>query len=113
MFSGVARTRQALRQMDCALIVGVAPLNHDSGKHKGNRAMGGGRTAGRCGLYMVTLVATRHNPVIREFYQRLLSKGKLKKMALVACMRKLLVILNAMIRDNKTWQVPVEARHVI
>jgi transposase len=56
---------------------------------------------------MATLVATRHNPVIRDFYQRLLEKGKLKKVALVACMRKLLVILNAMIRDNRTWQAPV------
>jgi len=56
---------------------------------------------------MATLVATRHNPVIREFYQRLLAKGKLKLVALVACMRKLLVILNAMIRDNKLWQEPV------
>jgi transposase len=55
---------------------------------------------------MATLVATRHNPVIREFYQRLLGKGKLKKVALVACMRKLLVILNAMLRDNKPWQAP-------
>jgi transposase len=66
----------------------------------------GGRTHVRCGLYMATLVATRHNPVIRDFYQRLLAKGRLKLVALVACMRKLLVILNAMIRDNKPWQVP-------
>jgi len=55
---------------------------------------------------MATLVATRHNPVIRDFYERLPAKGKLKKVALVACMQKLLVILNAMIRDNKAWQVP-------
>jgi transposase len=55
---------------------------------------------------MATLVATRHNPVIRQFYERLLAKGKLKQVALVACMRKLLVILNAMIRDNKSWQAP-------
>lgn len=89
-----------------ARLVGVAPINHDSGKHKGKRMIAGGRTSVRCGLYMATLVATRHNPVIREFYQRLLSRGKLKKVALVACMRKLLVILNAMIRDNKTWQAP-------
>jgi transposase len=76
-----------------ARLVGVAPINHDSGKHKGKRMIAGGRTSICCGLYMSTLVATRHNPVIRDFYQHLLAKGKLKKVALVACMRKLLVIL--------------------
>jgi transposase len=95
-----------LSDKQIARLVGVAPINHDSGKHKGKRMIAGGRTSMRCGLYMATLVATRHNPVIRDFYERLLAKGKLKKVALVACMRKLLVILNAMIRDNKTWQVP-------
>jgi transposase len=93
-----------LSDKQIARLVGVAPINHDSGKHKGKRMIQGGRTSIRCGLYMATLVATRHNPVIRDFYQRLLEKGKLKKVALVACMRKLLVILNAMIRDNRTWQ---------
>lgn len=95
-----------LSDKQIARLVGVAPINHDSGKHKGKRMIQGGRTSVRCGLYMATLVATRHNPVIRDFYQRLLEKGKLKKVALVACMRKLLVILNAMIRNNQTWQVP-------
>jgi transposase len=95
-----------LSDKQIARLVGVAPINHDSGKHKGKRMIQGGRTAIRCGLYMATLVATQHNPVIREFYQRLLEKGKLKKVALVACMRKLLVILNAMIRNNQTWQDP-------
>lgn len=95
-----------LNEKQIARLVGVAPLNHDSGKHKGKRMIAGGRTRVRCGLYMATLVATRFNPVIRDFYQRLIAKGKLKPVALVACMRKLLVILNAMIRDNKTWQVP-------
>lgn len=95
-----------LSEKQIARLVGVAPINHDSGKHKGKRMIAGGRTRVRCGLYMATLVATRHNPVIRDFYQRLLSKGKLKLVALVACMRKLLVILNAMIRDNKLWQAP-------
>jgi transposase len=89
-----------------ARLVGVAPINHDSGKHKGKRMISGGRTSVRCGLYMATLVAIRHNPVIQQFYERLLANGKLKKVALVACMRKLLVILNAMIRDNKSWQAP-------
>jgi transposase len=96
-----------LTDKQIARLVGVAPINHDSGKHKGKRMIQGGRTSIRCGLYMATLVATRHNPVIRDFYQRLLEKGKLKKVALVACMRKLLVILNAMLRDNRTWQAPV------
>lgn len=95
-----------LTDKQIARLVGVAPINHDSGKHKGKRMIAGGRTRVRCGLYMATLVATRHNPVIRDFYDRLLAKGKLKMVALVACMRKLLVILNAMIRDNKTWQAP-------
>ena len=93
-----------LSEKQIARLVGVAPLNHDSGKHKGKRMIAGGRTSVRCGLYMATLVAIRHNPVIQKFYARLLANGKLKKVALVACMRKLLVILNAMIRDNKTWQ---------
>jgi transposase len=93
-----------LSDKQIARLVGVAPINHDSGKHKGKRMIQGGRTSIRCGLYMATLVATRHNSVIRDFYQHRLEKGKLKKVALVACMRKLLVILNAMIRDNKTWQ---------
>lgn len=96
-----------LSDKQIARSVGVAPINHDSGKHRGKRMIQGGRTSVRCGLYMATLVATRHNPVIRDFYQRLLEKGKLKKVALVACMRKLLVILNAMIRDNRTWQAPI------
>lgn len=95
-----------LSDKQIARLVGVAPINHDSGKHQGKRTIAGGRTSIRCGLYMSTLVATRHNPVIRDFYQRLLARGKLKKVALVACMRKLLVILNAMIRDNQTWQAP-------
>lgn len=95
-----------LSEKQIARLVGVAPINHDSGKHKGKRMISGGRTSVRCGLYMATLVATRHNPVIRKFYQRLLANGKLKKVALVACMRKLLVILNAMIRSDQTWQVP-------
>lgn len=96
-----------LGEKQIARLVGVAPINHDSGKHKGKRMIAGGRTRVRGGLYMATLVATRHNPVIRDFYQRLLAKGKLKLVALVACMRKLLVILNAMIRDNQLWQDPV------
>jgi transposase len=95
-----------LSEKQIARLVGVAPINHDSGKHKGKRLISGGRTSVRCGLYMATLVAIRHNPVIQKFYERLLANGKLKKVALVACMRKLLVILNAMMRDNRSWQAP-------
>ena len=95
-----------LCEKQIARLVGVAPINHDSGKHKGKRMIARGRTSVRCGLYMATLVAIRHNRVIREFDERLVAKGKLKKVALVACMRKLLVILNAMIRTNQTWQAP-------
>jgi transposase len=96
-----------LSEKQIARLVGVAPLNHDSGQHKGKRLISGGRTRVRCGLYMATLVATRFNPVIRDFYQRLLAKGKPKSVALIACLRKLLVILNAMIRNNTLWQAPV------
>jgi transposase len=87
----------------CAL-VGVAPFNRDSGKMRGKRAVWGGRAHVRAALYMGALVAVRHNPVLREFYGRLLSAGKPKKVALVACMRKLLVILNALMRDSVPWR---------
>jgi transposase len=86
-----------------AMLVGIAPLNRDSGKMRGKRMIGGGRANVRSALYMATLVATRFNPVIRDFYHRLLEQGKLKKVALVACMRKLLGILNAMLREHKSW----------
>lgn len=87
-----------------AALVGVAPLNKDSGKMRGKRRVFGGRASVRRVLYMVALVATRTNPVIRSFYERLLARGKEKKVALTACMRKLLVILNAMVRNHKTWR---------
>jgi transposase len=86
-----------------AALVGVAPFNDDSGKHKGKRRIWGGRAEVRCVLYMATLVATRFNPVIKTFYDRLLQAGKPKKVALTACMRKLLIILNAILRDQKPW----------
>jgi len=89
-----------------AALVGVAPLADDSGALRGKRAIAGGRGAVRAVLYMATLVATRYNPVIKAFYQRLLTVGKPKKVALVACMRKLLTILNAMVRDHRPWSVP-------
>ena len=92
-----------LNRRQISALAGVAPYNHDSGRLKGKRCISGGRATLRTALYMATLVATRHNPVIQKFYQRLLGAGKLKKVALVACMRKLLTILNAMVKSNKPW----------
>ncbi len=85
-------------------LVGVAPLNRDSGQRQGKRTIFGGRAAVRQVLYMATLVAVRHNPVIRPFYDQLLKRGKPIKVALVACMHKLLIILNAMIKKGTDWQ---------
>ena len=89
----------------CAL-VGVAPFNRDSGQSRGKRVLWGGRAPVRATLYMGALAATRFNPVIKEFYERLLASGKPKKVALVACMRKLLSILNAVMRDRAIWRCP-------
>jgi len=94
-----------LNKREIARLVGLAPTNRDSGTMRGYRTTGGGRSHVRTGLFMATLVATRHNPVIKAFYQRLLKEGKKKMVALVACMRKLLVILNTMIKNNETWKV--------
>ena len=93
-----------LNRKQIAALVGVAPLARDSGTLRGKRIVWGGRAPVRAVLYMGTLVATRRNPVIRAFYRRLLAAGKAKKLALTACMRKLLTILNAMMRTNTTWQ---------
>lgn len=92
-----------LTRQQLAALVGVAPLNHDSGQHRGVRTIWGGRAHVRQALYMATLVATRHNCVIRVFYRRLLAAGKPKLVALVASMRKLLTILNAMIKSQQPW----------
>ena len=92
-----------LNRQKIAALVGVAPFNRDSGKQRGQRRIFGGRTSVRSVLYMATLSAIRHNPVIKEFYQRLLAKGKLKKVALTACMRKLLVIINTMVKSGQDW----------
>lgn len=97
-----------LGRLNCkeiAALVGVAPLNRDSGLFRGRRKVWGGRVQVRSALYMGALVATRHNPTIRAFYQRLLGAGKPKKVALTACMRKLLTILNAMARSSSHWQI--------
>src|SRR5215213_8784528 len=88
-----------------AALVGVAPMNYDSGKKRGYRKTKGGRSEVRSVLYMATLVATRWNPVIRAHYQQLLKRGKVKKVALTACMRKFLTILNAMMRDQQPFRM--------
>ena len=90
-------------------LVGVAPFNDDSGRRRGVRRIKGGRTSVRQALYMATIMAARFNPVIRTFYQHLLASGKRKKVALVACMHKLLTILNAMIRDMTPWKESLPA----
>jgi transposase len=87
-----------------AMLAGLAPLNCDSGKFKGRRRIWGGRASVRSGLYMATLAATRCNPAIKGFYQRLTAAGKCHKVAITACMRKLLIIVNAMLRDQTLWQ---------
>jgi len=87
-----------------AALVGVAPMNYDSGKKRGYRKTKGGRTSVRSILYMSTLVATRYNPIIQAQYQQLLKRGKVKKVALTACMRKFLTILNAMVRDQQPFR---------
>ena len=93
-----------LNRKKISALVGVAPFNRDSGTLRGKRTVWGGRSSVRRTLYMAALVASRHNPVIASFYRRLLAAGKPKKLALTACMRKLLTILNAMLRDRKPWQ---------
>ena len=92
-----------LNSRQVSALAGVAPYNHDSGRLKGKRCISGGRATLRSALYMATLAATRFNPVIRAFYQRLLAAGKPKKVALVACMRKLLTILNAIVKTGLPW----------
>lgn len=99
----------ALSRRQIASLVGVAPLNRDSGQQRGRRGIWGGRATVRAPLYMATVVATRRNPVIRAFYQRLRTAGKRPLVALVAAMRKLLTILNAMVKQQTPWQPrPVE-----
>lgn len=92
-----------LNRQEIAALVGVAPVNKDSGRKQGKRRVYGGRATVRSVLYMAALAAKRYNPRIKKFYDDLLRRGKEKKVALTACMRKLLVILNAMIRTNQNW----------
>lgn len=93
-----------------AALIGVAPMNKDSGRKIGRRRIVGGRAHIRATLYMAALSASRTNPVLRPFYQRLVNNGKEKKVALTACMRKLLTMLNAMMRDNKSWNPAIPAQ---
>lgn len=94
----------SLDRRQVAALAGVAPFNRDSGTLRGRRTVWGGRAPLRAALYMATLVATRHNPLIRTFYQRLCAAGKPKKVALTACMRKLLTVLNAMVKHHSPWR---------
>jgi transposase len=101
-----------LSRHQVAALVGVAPLNRDSGTLRGKRTVWGGRARLRAVLYMGALVATRHNPQLRDFYARLCAAGKPKKVALTACMRKLLTILNAVLRHGLPWRTPGTPRGV-
>jgi transposase len=92
-----------MNNKQAAALVGVAPINRDSGRFRGKRRIQGGRAGVRTTLYMATLSATQCNPVIKAFYQKLVAIGKHKKVALVACMRKFITMLNAMVRDNVEW----------
>jgi transposase len=94
----------SLNRREIASLTGVAPFNRDSGKLRGKRRIRGGRAHSRTALYLSAMVATRFNPDIKRFYERLLSAGKHKKVALTACIRKIVTALNAMIRDNSPWQ---------
>lgn len=112
-FTALARIPELgrLTRKQIAALIGVAPLAADSGTIRGKRLVWGGRADVRQPLYMATLAACRSNPVIRAFYHRLITRGKPPKVAIVACMRKLLTILNAMLRDNAPWQPdPLNAR---
>jgi len=95
-----------LTHKQIAALVGVAPLNRDSGSLRGRRITWGGRAVVRGTLYMSAVVAARHNPIIKTFCQRLQTAGKAPKVALVACMRKLLTILNAMVKHPTPWRLP-------
>lgn len=93
-----------------AKLIGLAPLNRDSGKHRGTRRIFGGRAQVRSALYMPTRAAIRFNPFIKALYERLKGAGKPEKVAVTACMRKMLIVLNAMVRTNTPWQPPTAAR---
>jgi len=93
----------ALTNKQAAALVGVAPINRDSGRSRGKRRIQGGRACVRTTLYMATLSAIQCNPIIKHFYQQLVAQGKHKKVAITACMRKFITMLNAMVRDQVAW----------
>jgi transposase len=93
----------ALKEKQIAALAGLAPFNCDSGKMKGRRMIWGGRQAVRTALYMATMSAVRSNPAIKKFYERLVKAGKARMVALTASMRKLIIIVNAMVRKNQPW----------
>ena len=99
-----------LNEKQIAALVGLAPFNRDSGSLRGRRRVWGGRARVRTALYMAALVGTRRNPILKAFYGRLRDAGKPAKVALVACMRKLLIIVNAMVRDGRAWDAAYTAR---
>ena len=94
----------SLNRRQIAALTGVAPFNRDSGTVRGKRRIRGGRAHSRTALYLSAMVAIRYNPDIKRFYERLLGTGKHKKVALTACIRKIVTALNAMLRDNRPWQ---------
>ncbi len=100
-----------LGRRQIAALTGVAPHAHESGQFKGRRMIWGGRATVRRTLYMAMLTATRFNPLVAPFYRRLLARGKSKKLAYIACARKLLVILNAMFRDHTAWNPTLDSQH--
>jgi transposase len=97
-----------LTHKQIAALVGVAPLNRDSGTLRGRRMIWGGRAVVRSVLYMSAVVAARHNPLIKAFYQCLRAAGKVPKVALVACMHKLLTLLNAMVKHRTPWRLSTQ-----
>ncbi len=94
-----------LTHRQIAALAGLAPFNRDSGHMKGRRRIKGGRAPIRTVLYMGMMSAIQHNPIMKQFYKKLVAQGKHKKVALTACMRKMITILNAMVRDNKEWKM--------
>lgn len=99
-----------LPRREISTLIGIAPINRDSGTLRGRRTVFGGRASVRTALHMSALVGTRHNTVIKKFYTRLVAAGKPKKVALTACIRKLLTILNAMLKNNEAWD-PLYRQH--
>lgn len=94
-----------LSNREISALCGLAPFNRDSGQMRGKRRIRGGRAPIRTVLYMAMLSAIQHNPIMKEFYQRLVAQGKHKKVAITACMRKMMTILNTMVRNNQEWQM--------